>query len=272
MFRRRPALVAWAPEQIERMRTAGAVVGRTLALARDAAVAGVTTAQVDALAEAAIRDAGATPSFQGYHGFPASLCISVNEEVVHGIPGGRVLRDGDLVSIDCGAIWEGWHGDAALSLIVGGREAGTPEDLALLDDTEAALAAGIAALRVGERLFDVGAAVEASARGARDRRSADGLELDYGVLRDYVGHGIGDAMHLDPQVYNYAVREKGPLVPAGFTCAIEPMITLGGIETDTLGDDWTVVTRDGSRACHWEHTVLATGSGPEVLTTVPDRP
>lgn len=269
MFRRRPALQSWGPEQLDLMRVAGGIVGSTLALARDAVADGVTTGSLDALAEQAIRDAGATPSFQGYHGFPASLCISVNEEVVHGIPGERVLRDGDLVSIDCGAIWQGWHGDAAISLVVGGREAGRPEDLALLDDTRTALEAGIAALRAGEGLFDVGTAVEASAQAARERRAASGLEVRYGVLRDYVGHGIGDAMHLPPDVYNYAVRERGPVVPVGFTCAIEPMITLGGIATRTLEDDWTVVTADGSRACHWEHTVLATEDGPQVLTSVP---
>lgn len=271
MFRREQTLRAWAPGQLARMRVAGRIVGETLARAREAAVAGTTTGQVDALAEATIRAAGAVPSFQGYHGFPGSLCISVNEEVVHGIPGARVLEEGDLVSIDCGAIWEGWHGDAALSLVVGGREAGRPEDLALLEDTEAALHAGIAALRVGERLHDVGAAVEASVGSSRARREQAGHRLRYGVLRDYVGHGIGHQMHLDPHVYNYAVKERGPVVPAGFTCAIEPMVTLGGIETRTLADDWTVVTRDASRACHWEHTVLAVaGEGPQVLTVVPD--
>jgi methionyl aminopeptidase len=208
------------------------------------------------------------PSFKGYHGFPASLCISVNDEVVHGIPGERVLAEGDLVSIDCGAIVRGWHGDAALSLIVGGRDAGRPEDLAVLDDTETALWAGIAGLVSGHRLYAVGDAVEDSVQASRERRRVEGLHLDYGIVEDYVGHGIGTSMHMDPHVPNYAVSGRGPLVPVGATLAIEPMVTLGTIETRTLDDDWTVVTTDGSRAAHWEHTVAVTEQGLWVLTSL----
>ena len=267
-FLRRPKIQAKTRDQLLLMRRAGLVVGQTLELAREAAVAGTTTGELDRMAEAHIRGRGAVPSFKGYHGFPGSLCISVNEEVVHGIPGERVLRDGDLVSIDCGAIVEGWHGDAALSLVVGGREAARPEDLALMDDTEAAMWAGIAALTVGGRLYAVGEAVERSALAARDARAAEGQDLTYGVVEDYVGHGIGREMHMEPQVPNYAVDAKGPTVPDGATLAIEPMITLGTIETRTLEDDWTVVTTDGSRASHWEHTVAVTVGGLWVLTAL----
>lgn len=267
-FLRRPKIEAKTTEQILLMREAGLVVGATLQLVRERAVAGVTTGQLDALAEEFIRSRDCVPSFKGYHGFPGSLCVSVNEEVVHGIPSERVLRDGDLVSIDCGAIFSGWHGDAAVSLIVGGPEAGRPEDVALMEDTEAAMWAGIAALRVGGRLFAVGDAVEESADAALERRRAAGQELIYGIVEDYVGHGIGTQMHMDPQVPNYAVTSKGPTVPAGATFAIEPMITLGTIETTTLEDDWTVVTNDSSSAAHWENTVAVTDGGLWVMTAL----
>ncbi|WP_151526019.1 type I methionyl aminopeptidase [Serinicoccus kebangsaanensis] len=268
IFRRRPRIEAKSPDELVAMRRAGLVVARTLSLARERAVAGVTTGELDAEAEEAIRGSGAVPSFLGYHGFTGSLCISVNDEVVHGIPGGRVLEDGDLVSIDCGAIVEGWHGDAALSLVVGGRQQGSPADLALMDDTEASLWAGIAALRPGGRLFAVGDAVESSVDAALERRVKDavpGVEA-YGILEDYTGHGIGREMHMDPHVPNYGVSAAGPTVPSGATLAIEPMVTLGSIETRTLDDDWTVVTSDGSRAAHWEHTVAVTDDGLWVLT------
>lgn len=267
-FLRRPRIEAKSAEQILLMREAGLVVGRTLELMRERAVAGVSTGQLDALAEEHIRSLDAVPSFKGYHGFPGSLCVSVNDEVVHGIPGERVLREGDLVSIDCGAIFSGWHGDAAVSLIVGGPEAGRPEDVALVKDTEAAMWAGIAALRAGGRLFAVGDAVEGSVEDARERRRAAGQDVVYGIIEDYVGHGIGTAMHMDPQVPNYAITSKGPTVPVGATLAIEPMVTLGTIETTTLDDDWTVVTNDGSRAAHWENTVAVTDAGLWVLTAL----
>jgi methionyl aminopeptidase len=170
---------------------------------------------------------------------------------------------GDLISIDCGAIVDGWHGDAAISVIVGGRDAGRPEDLELIDATEASMWAGIAALAVGEPLYAVGAAVEDSvvASGERDGRT-------YGIVEDYVGHGIGTEMHMDPQVPNYRVRDRGPTVRSGVTLAIEPMVTLGSPETSVLADDWTVVTNDTSRAAHWENTVVVTDAGLWVLTAL----
>jgi methionyl aminopeptidase len=251
------------PDQIRKMRVAGVVVGETLALLRGQATAGMTTGDLDQAAEDFIRGKGATPSFLGYHGFTGSLCVSVNEEVVHGVPGSRILRDGDLVSIDCGAIVDGWHGDAAISLIVGGREAGSARDLALVDATEASMWAGIAALAVGSPLYDVGAAVE-----DRILEAARAHDATYGIVEDYVGHGIGTEMHQDPQVPNYRVRDRGPIVTSGVTVAIEPMVTSGSAETDVLDDDWTVVTQDGSRAAHWENTVAVTDAGIWVLTAL----
>jgi methionyl aminopeptidase len=259
----RKGLDVKTPDQIRKMRVAGLVVGETLELIRGQVDAGMTTGDLDKTAEEYIRSRGATPSFLGYHGFTGTLCVSVNEEVVHGIPGSRILQEGDLVSIDCGAIVDGWHGDAAISLIVGGREAGSARDLALMDATEASLWAGIAALAVGSPLYDVGAAVEDSVVEAAD---ADGVS--YGIVEEYVGHGIGTEMHQDPQVPNYRVRERGPTVRSGVTVAIEPMITAGSAQTDVLGDDWTVVTRDGSRAAHWEHSVAVTDEGIWVLTAL----
>jgi methionyl aminopeptidase len=251
------------PDQIERMRRAGLVVGQTLQLMAQTVRPGMTTKALDELAEEHIRGCGAVPSFLGYHGFTGSLCTSVNDEVVHGIPGSRVLEEGDLLSIDCGAIVDGWHGDAAISLVVGGRDAGRPEDLALIDATEDAMWAGIAALAVGRPLYAVGAAVEDSLTAASDRHSRE-----YGIVEEYVGHGIGTEMHQDPQVPNYRVREKGPTVRSGVTVAIEPMVTLGAAETRVLGDDWTVVTTDGSRAAHWENSVAVTDEGIWVLTAL----
>ena len=251
------------PDQIRRMRAAGVVVGETLALLRAKTSAGMTTEVLDRTAEDFIRSNGATPSFLGYHGFTGSLCVSVNEEVVHGVPGARMLRNGDLVSIDCGAIVDGWHGDAAISLIVGGREAGSARDLALMDATEASMWAGIAALAVGSPLYDVGAAVEDC---IVDAARTDGAT--YGIVEDYVGHGIGTEMHQEPQVPNYRVRDRGPIVSSGLTVAIEPMVTLGSAQTDVLDDDWTVVTQDGSRAAHWENTVAVTDAGIWVLTAL----
>ena len=249
------------PDQIRRMRRAGLVVGETLALLRERAKPGMTTAELDRIAEEYIRGRGAVPSFLGYHGFTGTLCVSVNEEVVHGIPGAREIREGDLVSIDCGAIVDGWHGDAALSLVAGGREAGSAADLALIDATEDAMWAGIAALAVGSPLYAVGAAVEDCVAAA-----AAANQATYGIVEDYVGHGIGTEMHQDPQVPNYRVRDRGPLVRSGLTVAIEPMVTLGTADTDVLGDDWTVITRDGSRAAHWENSVAVTDEGLWVLT------
>jgi len=251
------------PDQILRMRRAGLVVGQTLQLMAQTVRPGMTTKQLDELAEEHIRGCGATPSFLGYHGFTGSLCTSVNDEVVHGIPGTRVLVEGDLISIDCGAIVDGWHGDAAISVVVGGRDAGRPEDLELIDATEDSMWAGIAALAVGESLYAVGAGVEDSVVASGEKAGRD-----YGIVEEYVGHGIGTSMHMDPQVPNYRVRDKGPTVRSGVTVAIEPMVTLGSPETRVLGDDWTVVTTDGSRAAHWENTVAVTDDGLWVLTAL----
>ena len=251
------------PEQIARMRRAGLVVGQTLQLIAQTVRPGMTTKALDELAEEHIRGSGAKPSFLGYHGFSGSLCTSVNDEVVHGIPGSRVLHEGDLLSIDCGAIVDGWHGDAAISVIVGGRDAGRPEDLALIDATEDSMWAGITALAVGQPLYAVGAAVEDSVTAAGKRAGRE-----YGIVEDYVGHGIGTSMHMDPQVPNYRVSGKGPKVVDGTTICIEPMVALGDQDNIVLDDEWTVATRDRSRAAHWEHSVAATAEGLCVLTAV----
>ncbi len=251
------------PEQLAMMRTAGLLVGRTLELVVAAARPGATTLELDTLAEAHIRDHGGVPNFQLVPGYRHTLCTSVNDEIVHGIPGLRVLEEGDLVSIDCGAQVGRWNGDAAVSIIVGGRGAGSPEDLDLVDDTQSALWAGIAALRVGGDLYAVGAAVEDSLTDSGTRRGRD-----YGIVEDYVGHGIGTSMHMDPQVPNYRVSGKGPKVVEGTTICIEPMVTLGDQDNTVLDDEWTVVTRDGSRAAHWEHSVAVTSSGTCVLTAL----
>jgi methionyl aminopeptidase len=242
------------PHQVRLMREAGLVVARTLRALAAAVQPGVTTAELDTLAEREIRAAGATPSFKGYHGYPATICTSVNDEIVHGIPSpSRRLRDGDVISIDCGAIVRGWHGDAAVTVGVGTISA---EHAALLDACEAALWRGLAQARAGSRLGDISHAVETSIRAASS----------YGVVEEYTGHGIGTAMHMDPPVPNYGRAGRGPRLRAGMALAIEPMVTLGGPETVLLDDGWTVVTADGSWAAHFEHTVAITAAGPWVLT------
>ena len=251
-------------EQLLLMRHAGLLVGQTLEMLREEIRPAVTTLALDVMAEDFIRSHGGVPNFQLVPGYTHTLCTSVNDEVVHGIPSAaRVLHEGDVLSVDCGAELEGWNGDAAFSVVVGGREAGRPEDLRLIDLTENALWAGITALTVGGRLYAVGEAVEASIESAA---ASDGHV--YGIIEEYVGHGIGRSMHEDPQIPNYAVRDKGPTVRSGFTGAIEPMVTLGRNATHVLDDDWTVVTNDGSRAAHWEHSVAVTESGITVLTAV----
>jgi methionyl aminopeptidase len=242
-------------QEIAMMRRAGLVVGRTLELLRAAVRPGVTTAELDAIAEDAIRTAGATPSFLGYQGFTASICASVNDEVVHGIPGPRELREGDLISIDCGAIVEGWHGDAAITVPVGEV---APELLTLVADTEAAMWAGIAVARPGRRVGDISAAVEAHLRQAGR----------YGILEDYTGHGIGTEMHQPPDVPNLGRAGRGARLVEGIALAVEPMVTLGTHETVVLDDDWTVVTADGSWAAHSEHTFALTERGVWVLTAL----
>ena len=243
------------PDQIQQMRRAGLVVGSTLELVRAHAAPGLTTARLDELADEHIRDNGAVPSFLGYQGFPASLCLSVNDEVVHGIPGDRVLREGDVLSVDCGAIVDGWHGDAATTFALGDVP---PEVADLLAVCEDALWAGLAAVRLGGRVTDVSAAVEELVRGRGD----------LGIVEDYVGHGIGSAMHQPPNVPNYGRPGRGPRLVPGLALAVEPMLTLGSPQTTVLDDDWTVVTVDGSPAAHFEHTVTATETGPWVLTAL----
>ncbi|SEP42467.1 type I methionyl aminopeptidase [Amycolatopsis saalfeldensis] len=247
------------PGELQAMRAAGLVVAKTLAAVRALAGPGVSTAELDELAEQTIRDAGAVPSFKGYHGFPASICASVNEQIVHGIPSKKqVLAEGDLISVDCGAILEGWHGDSAVTLAIG--EVGE-KDLALSASTESAMWAGIKAVLAGARLTDISFAVQTAAEQAgRD----NGVE--YGQIVEYGGHGIGRQMHMDPFLPNVGKPGKGPRLKVGMALAIEPMLTGGTGETVELEDGWTVVTADGSRAAHWEHTVAITEDGPWVLT------
>ena len=255
--RRRPrGVTVKTPEQVALMRAAGLVVARTLERLQAAVAPGVTTGALDALAEQSIRDEGAVPSFLGYHGFSGSICASAGAEVVHGIPGDRELREGELLSIDCGAILAGWHGDAAVSVPVGE----CAEDvLALSRVTEESLWAGLAAARVGGRLSDIGHAVEQVVR-----------PHGYGLLEDYTGHGIGTSMHEPPHVPNLAPDGpgRGMALEAGIVLAIEPMATLGAPDVLELEDGWTVVTRDGRQAAHWEHTVAVTAQGPWVLTAL----
>lgn len=258
-MRRDRAIEIKTPEELDRMRIAGLVVARTLRVLADAVRPGISTAELDAIAAREIRDAGAVPSFLGYYGYPATICTSVNEEIVHGIPSAeRKLRAGDIISIDCGAVVDGWHGDAAVSVGVGEID---PADQALLDDCAAALWAGIAQARPERRLGDISHAVEQSVRAAGQ----------YGLIREYTGHGIGTAMHMDPPVPNYGLPGHGPRLRAGMALAIEPMITRGGARTVELADGWTVVTLDGSRAAHFEHTVAITPNGPWVLTDSSER-
>lgn len=252
---RKPKYEIKTPEQIAFMREAGLVVAATLEAVRDAVEPGIRTIELDRIAESVIRDAGAKPSFLGYHGYPASICASVNDEVVHGIPGNRMLENGDLISIDAGAIVNGWHGDAAITVAVGDI---SDEWAELSRITEEALWAGLAAAKPGNRLGDVGAAVHAVIEG-----SGKG----YGIIVDYVGHGIGSAMHMPPNVPNVGDAGRGAELVPGMAIAIEPMITLSGeIEVEVLDDDWTVVTEDGCVAAHWEHTVAITEAGPFVTT------
>ncbi len=253
MFRR-DGIEFKTPEQIVLMRRAGLVVAAALAAVRGAARPGLTTADLDTIAADVIAAAGAAPSFLGYHGYPATLCVSVNEEIVHGIPGSRVLQPGDVVSVDCGAILDGWHGDSAFSIVLPEADAA---DVALVSATERAMWAGVAALATGQRVGDVGCSVE---------DVAEAEPIEYGVIQEYVGHGIGTAMHQPPEVLNYRTRDRGPRLRPGLCLAVEPMFTRGQRYTQVLADEWTVVTRDGSRAAHWEHSVAIHDGGIWVLT------
>jgi methionyl aminopeptidase len=250
--------------EIEKMRRAGRVVAEVLALVESALRPGVATIELDRIAEAHMRAEGAVPSFKGYlggrrygrgpHAFPASICVSIDNEVVHGIPNGRQIEDGQLVSIDVGAIVAGWHGDAARTFVVGGVK---PALIDLVEATRMGMMAGIAAATVGHHIGDISAAVEDVAKPHH-----------YGVVRQFVGHGIGTDMHEDPQVPNFRTRSPGPELAPGVCLAIEPMFTLGSGDAAVLDDGWTVVTADGSIAAHFEHTIAVTENGPEILTTI----
>jgi methionyl aminopeptidase len=242
------------PEEIARMRHAGRILVEVLDVLRHELQPGIATGELDEVAERMIRDAGATPSFKGYHGFSGSICVSINDEVVHGIPSRRRrVGDGDVVSIDVGCIWDGWHADCARTWPVGRV---SREVEILIDATRRGMEAGIAAARPGNRLGDVGHAIEQVAH-----------EHGYGIVRPFVGHGIGTAMHEDPQVPNYGRPGTGRRIEAGMCLAIEPMFTLGGDDVYIERDGWTVRTRDGSLAAHFENTVAIGDSGPDVLTT-----
>jgi methionyl aminopeptidase len=248
------------PAQLAFMWEAGQVVAAALRAAADAVAPGISTADLDAIASARISAAGAVPSFLGYHGFPATICTSVNDEIVHGIPSAsRVLSAGDVVSIDCGASVEGWHADAALTVGVGAIHA----DLAkLIGDCERALWQGLATARSGAALSDISHAVERSVRAAGE----------YGIVEDYVGHGIGSEMHMDPPVPNYGRPGRGPVLAEGMALAIEPLLVLGSPGTRLLADGWTVVSEDGGWSAHFEHTVAITAAGPWVLTATAGPP
>jgi methionyl aminopeptidase len=247
-----------SPADLRAMVPAGALTAEVLEVVRDAIAPGVTTLELDVLAERTIRGGGGIPNFMKEPGYHHSLCVSVNDAVVHGVPNARILQPGDIVSVDAGADVKGWNGDAAFTVVV--PDASRPELIAertaLSAATERSLWAGIAALTAVSYLNDIGGAIEDAVHGAGN----------YGILEDYVGHGIGRSMHEEPPVFNYRVRGRGPEVKPGLVIAIEPMVTAGGIGTHTLDDGWTVVTDDGSFAAHWEHTVAVHKGGIWVLT------
>lgn len=241
--------------ELARMTEAGRITGMTLLVLRDTITAGMTTAEMDAIAEREIRALGGLPAFKGYRGFPGTLCISLNEEIVHGIPGNRVIQDGDIVGLDLGAIVDGMYGDSALTVAVGET---TEEIRTQMETGRAALFAGIAQVRAGNRIGDVSAAVQDEI----ERRG------QYGIVREYVGHGIGRQLHEEPSVPNYGAAGRGPLLRPGMAIAIEPMVNLGTHATRVLDDDWTVVTADGKPSVHFEHTVLVTEGDPIITTKV----
>ncbi len=256
MFTRRQRMIQLkTPAEIAKMRAAGLVVAEALTRMRAAVAPGVSTADLDAVAAAVLREAGATSSFLGYHGFPAVICASVNDEIVHGIPKpDRVLRAGDVVSLDFGAIIDGWHGDAAITVPVGPIPAPVQR---LLEVCEESMWRGFAAAELGGRLTDISHAIEAYVRS-----------FGYGIVEGYGGHGIGTEMHQDPHVLNYGRPGRGPRLVKGLCLAVEPMINIGGHETRELADRWTVVTVDGSVSAHFEHTFTLTEDGPYVLTAL----
>ncbi len=249
-------------EDLQRLYKAGQIVARAHEELHERLRPGVSTKDLDVIAEEVIVKLGAVPSFKGYHGFPATLCTSPNDQIVHGIPSADVILDeGDLISIDCGAIYEGFHGDSAVTWVVGGSSAVSEREQTLVTETRRALWQGIVHATDGNRLGDVGSAIEAVA-----------ITHDLGVVREYVGHGVGRSLHEDPSVPNYGRAGKGLRISSGWVIAIEPMFNLGTEETLTLEDGWTVVTVDGARSAHWEHTVAITPDGPWVLTAREDEP
>lgn len=245
-------IVRKSPAEIAVMREAGRITARALVAVGEAVREGITTAELDQIAESVIRSAGAVPAFKGYHGFPGTICASRNSVVVHGIPGREKLVSGDIISVDCGAIVDGYYGDSAFTFPVGEVSA---DVLRLLDVTRKSLEAGIAKCVPGMRLYDISAAVQRVAEGG-----------GFSVVREYVGHGIGRAMHEEPQVPNYGTAGRGPTLQAGMVLAIEPMVNMGGPGVVQGGDGWTVSTADGSPSAHFEHTVAITENGPMVLT------
>lgn len=250
-------IIIKSPEEIEKMRVANRIVAMALGKLKDMVEPGVTTAALDEAAEKMIRAGNARPSFKGYRGFPASLCVSVNEQVVHGIPGKRRLQAGDIVSLDLGAEYEGYYGDAAVTLPVGGISDGAAE---LLRVTRESLYKGIGMMREGNRLSDISNAIQVHAESH-----------GFSVVTDFVGHGIGTAPHEDPQVPNYGPKGQGPVLKRGMVLAIEPMINAGTHEVKVLDDDWTVVTLDGKLSAHFEHSIAVTANGPDVLSEYGDN-
>jgi len=246
-------IILKSPEEIEKMRRAGRIVAETREKVMSAVRPGITTAELDRIGEDSIRDSGAVPNFKGYRGFPASICTSINDQIVHGIPDDRLLKEGDLVSLDFGAIWDGYHADSAVSVFCGEPPSAEAEKLVRV--TEEALEAGISEIRAGNRLSDIGHAVQQVVEGA-----------GFSVVREYVGHGIGQSLHEDPQIPNFGPPGRGPELRPGMVLAVEPMVNLGGWETRVLGDAWTVVTADGSLSAHFEQTIAVTDEGPDILT------
>ncbi|MGP6173945.1 type I methionyl aminopeptidase [Corynebacterium sp. A21] len=250
---------AKTPGELDAMQAAGEIVGRTLQAVKAAAKPGMSTLELDEIAESTIRESGAIPTFLGYHGFTGSICTSINEVIVHGIPGAEtILEPGDLVSIDCGATFEGWVGDSAWSFGVGDLDEETEK---LNQATEWVLMEGLKAMVPGNRLTDVSHALEMATRQAEQK-----FAVELGIVDGYGGHGIGQSMHEDPYLANEGKGGRGPMIQEGSVLAIEPMLTLGTVDSAVLEDDWTVVTLDGSWSAHWEHTVAATAAGPRILT------
>ena len=245
-------IILKSEREIKYMRDAGRIVAETLQEVKKAVRPEITTLELDQLAEDYIKSCGAIPTFKGYHGFPGNICASVNEQVVHGIPSVKKLKNGDTVSIDIGAVINGYHGDAALTLPVGEIDI---EVRNLLNVTQESLDKGIEKAIAGNRLSDISHAVQTHAE-----------KHGYGVVRDYVGHGIGRNMHEDPQIPNYGIPGHGPRLKPGMTLAIEPMINMGTHAVNVLNDGWTVVTADGKPSAHFEHTIAITPDGPEILT------